>query len=363
MDLTALIKMSRKYGADENCVLAGGGNTSYKKDGIMAVKASGSALGTITEAGFVLMDVEQLRALPQKNYPEDDQEREKLATAAMMAARLPYQADKRPSVECILHALFDFNYVLHLHPALVNGMTCGLEGKNCCAAIFAEEALWLPLIKPGLVLSQVCALEFETYKKRNQKAVSLVFLQNHGLIVAANTINELAAKMTYVFEELNKRVIRYPDLRELKVENKLALTPTYGAFSTFSCEREILNYAVNNNTMKPLLRPFTPDHIVYCKPAPLYIEETEELDKEYKKYTRDRGYEPKVVVVKDLGIFALGDSHRTAENAHLVFVDALKIAVYSESFGGPLVLPDDFTDFILNWELESYRAKKFADQG
>ncbi|NBK26706.1 MAG: class II aldolase, partial [Spirochaetia bacterium] len=47
MSLAALIEHSRKYGSDASFVLLGGGNTSCKEQGVMYVKASGHALGTI----------------------------------------------------------------------------------------------------------------------------------------------------------------------------------------------------------------------------------------------------------------------------------------------------------------------------
>jgi len=103
MDICALIEMSRKYGSDPDYVLAGGGNTSFKEEGIMAVKASGFELSVIDEDGFVMMDVEKLRALTQTAYPENDKAREDCALKAMMNARIAGQAEKRPSVECILH--------------------------------------------------------------------------------------------------------------------------------------------------------------------------------------------------------------------------------------------------------------------
>ena len=38
--------------------------------------------------------------------------------------------------------------------------------------------------------------------------------------------------------------------------------------------------------------------------------------------------------------------------------DAIKLAVYAESFGGPLHMTDDITYFITHWEAEAYRSKK-----
>ena len=66
-----LIAISRKYGSAPDFVLAGGGNTSWKENGVMVVKASGTELGSITEKGFVQLDFDKLQAIRTKEYPED----------------------------------------------------------------------------------------------------------------------------------------------------------------------------------------------------------------------------------------------------------------------------------------------------
>jgi hypothetical protein len=40
----------------------------------------------------------------------------------------------------------------------------------------------------------------------------------------------------------------------------------------------------------------------------------------------------------------------------------VKIAVYSESFGGPCFMPQAKIDFINNWEVERYRSSVSAEQ-
>ena len=66
---------------------------------------------------------------------------------------------------------------------------------------------------------------------------------------------------------------------------------------------------------------------------------------------------PKIVFVECLGMFACGKNKKEADTAAVVFTDALKIAEYSQSFGGELPMTQDKVDFIVNWEVESYRAK------
>ena len=133
-----LVEFSRKYGSDPELVLAGGGNTSMKEDGVLYVKGSGCSLSTIRSVDFVAMDLEKLLAICDREYPDDDKQREAMFLTDVSAAKLPGEEKKRPSVEALLHALFPQRYVLHLHPALINGLTCGVDGERAAAEPFPE---------------------------------------------------------------------------------------------------------------------------------------------------------------------------------------------------------------------------------
>ena len=130
MILESLVNFSNFYGSNEELVLAGGGNTSAKDGDVMYIKGSGTRLSDITAEGFVRMSREKIAEIFTKTYPDNDKEREALSLADLMAAKLPGQEDKRPSVETTLHSLFAYTYVLHLHPTLVNGLSCALGGKE-----------------------------------------------------------------------------------------------------------------------------------------------------------------------------------------------------------------------------------------
>src|SRR5690554_6951386 len=121
-DLPSLIEISRRYGSDSRMVLLGGGNTSVKDETVMYVKASGHALDGIDESGFVAMSIPRLMSIWDKEYPENPEEREKEVLADMMSSRLQGESG-RPSVEALLHAIIPFKYVIHMHPAMVNGLT------------------------------------------------------------------------------------------------------------------------------------------------------------------------------------------------------------------------------------------------
>jgi hypothetical protein len=64
-----------------------------------------------------------------------------------------------------------------------------------------------------------------------------------------------------------------------------------------------------------------------------------------------------VICVKNLGAFFAGGSQREADSAAILLDDAVYLAGNTEIFGGPLHMPKELVDFILNWEIESYRQK------
>ena len=370
--INALIEMSNRYGSDEKYVLIGGGNTSAKQNGVMYVKGSGTSLGTIKEDGFVRMDTKAVLATLSKDHPDDDDAREASALADMMAAKLPGEEHKRPSVEALLHAIFPYNFVLHVHPPLVNGLSCSLGSENLCHKLLGDNIVWINLIKPGYTLGRYCYDTLSAIAEKKGAFPQVLVLQNHGIFVAANTVDEIDGIMADVMAHLSARVETEPNLAETEQDAMAcnyapALRMLYGkgapASAIFCAPAELLPLSASAETMKPLLSPFTPDHIVYCKASPLYLTSDDNIAEAFAAFEEKNGYTPKIAVIKDLGFFAMGLTRKEAEIARVVFLDAIKIASYSKYFGGALTLPDDFVSFILGWEVESYRQKTALAQG
>jgi rhamnose utilization protein RhaD (predicted bifunctional aldolase and dehydrogenase) len=67
-----------------------------------------------------------------------------------------------------------------------------------------------------------------------------------------------------------------------------------------------------------------------------------------------------VIAVQGVGVFCVGPHQKAADLAYALFLDAVKIAAYSEAFGGPSFMPQDKIDFINNWEVERYRSRVSA---
>lgn len=365
MIIDLLTEFSNKYGSDTELVLAGGGNTSAKDGDTMYIKGSGTSLSTITADGFVKMDRSKLAAMFEKSYPETDTEREAEALADLMAARMAGEENKRPSVETTLHSLFPQTFVLHLHPALVNGLTCALDGEKIANELFGNDMLWIGLCRPGYVLAKLCSDRMKEYKAEYGKNVNILLLQNHGIFVAADTVDGLDKLLASVMDKLKSRVTREPSLVATTEyadtsEQKKIISDFYGEGSVVlfnNCE-ESKKIALNGESAAVMLKPFTPDHIVYCKAYPLYNDNLETLSHELEQFKAENGYAPKIIITKGLGFFAVGANQKDAATAQMLFLDAIKIAVYSDSFGGALHMTQELVDFIVNWEVEAYRQKQ-----
>ncbi len=368
MIIDELTGFSNFYGSNEELVLAGGGNTSAKDGNVMYIKGSGTSLSTITADGFVKTDRTKLAEIFTKVYPDNDKEREAESLKDLFSARLPGE-EKRPSVETTLHSLFEYRFVLHLHPALVNGLTCASDGEKCAKELFGNNVLWIEPCKPGYILAKICFDAMKEYKEVYGKACDIVLLANHGVFVAADTVDGLDEKLSYVLETIGKANEYmpdfdtgefYPDEANDAFEKIEIAYSQYGDDYIINYEPSVqsIEFCKSEEDAKPLLKPFTPDHTVYCKAYPVYAEKPEEIPALVEKYKAENGFLPKIILVKKCGFFAVDNSVKGAQTAAMLFNDAMKIAVYSKSFGGARHMSDELTDFIVNWEAESYRSKQ-----
>ena len=161
-EIKELIAVSRYYGRDSRYVIAGGGNTSYKTNEKIWVKASGSALATIDEEGFAILDREKLKCVSEKEYSIDSSLREEEVKNDLAAATLT--KGKRPSVETSMHNIINYAYVVHLHPTLVNALMCAKNVTAELNKLFGEQALFIEYTDPGYVLFKKVESKIKAYR-------------------------------------------------------------------------------------------------------------------------------------------------------------------------------------------------------
>jgi len=389
MSIKELVELSRFYGSNPEYTLAGGGNTSFKDEKDLIVKASGFSLADATAASFVKMDRQALSAIWEKTYPSSSDEREKNVLADLMAARK--EGEKRPSVEALLHDIIPCSYVVHLHPALVNGLCCSKNGKTVFKEIFSDDsALWVPSTNPGYILSRLVKTALTEYYTERKKHASVIFLQNHGIFAGADTADGIKRVYNEIMEKIGARIKRSPDFSDEErithtedfpqrhrtngskdiEENLLTqeqiqsckeimkMLKDFNGFSAFMNSRETARYIKDRHSFYPVSSAFTPDHIVYAGSDPLFTEANtkEAVRAELESHNKKTGRAAKIIAVKNLGVFSAAAAEKAACFALDLFKDTVKVAVYTESFGGPLFMTREKIDFINNWEVERFRS-------
>lgn len=379
-----LIAISRKFGQDSRFVIAGGGNTSYKDENRLWVKASGHALATITEDGFAVLDRALLNEMGEKAYNEDTAIREEQVKNDLSVACIT--KDRRPSVETSLHNCMGFAFVVHLHPTLVNGLMCSVNAEAACKEIF-PDALYIEYTDPGYTLFKKVYDRIKAYKAEKGKEPQVIFLQNHGIFVGGDTTAEIEGIYSEVLGKLEAKVAALPEGDTAVSETVTDVVPAIRqmlsrsgrGFKTLKVTKNALvDFFIDGCSVTStgsvtdcpgksgfdkIAKPFTPDIIVYCKSSYIFIEaESDEeilkqAEEKIEAFVSGKGYTPKVLLIKGIGLIAVGDSSRNAQIITDVFTDAMKVAFYAQSFGGEHPMERAWIDFIDNWEVENYRRK------
>jgi rhamnose utilization protein RhaD (predicted bifunctional aldolase and dehydrogenase) len=361
-----LVELSRRYGGDPDWVLAGGGNSSWKDASTLLVKASGCPMAGIGPEGFCAMDRKKLGAMWTAAYPDDPQAREAEALASLMSARLPGE-ERRPSVETLMHALFPEAFVMHTHPAAVNGMTCAKGGREAFLRLFGKEAIWVPFVDPGYVLALAVRAAYEAFASERGFSPRIMFMQNHGLLVSGESAAEVAETSDRVMSAIAPLLGRKPELSAVDVDpgqvaraaSCLAELAAPGSALRFRADAQTLKLADSRDSFRAIGSAFTPDHIVYAGHEYLYAEEGG-IAAAWNEYAERSGCAPKICCVRGLGAFSVGKNDRAARISLGLFVDSCKVAAYSENFGGPQHMRRENIDFIRNWEVERFRSSVSA---
>jgi rhamnose utilization protein RhaD (predicted bifunctional aldolase and dehydrogenase)/NAD(P)-dependent dehydrogenase (short-subunit alcohol dehydrogenase family) len=368
-----LITISQFYGRDSRFVIAGGGNTSYKSAEKIWVKASGSSLATITEDGFAVLDRAKLNLMSDKTYSANAAEREEQVKNDLADATIT--KGKRPSVETSMHNVIDFAFVVHMHPTLVNGLMCANNAQADLQKLFGAKALYIEYTDPGYVLFKKVEDAIKAFRAEDGAEPAVIWLQNHGIFVAANSIEEVKVLYTKVLDTLEKAV-KFPVPTEERATCNcteqilpgMRMMLSSEGLKTLKVRKNALikHFYDTEEAQAKIAKPFTPDAIVYCKSNYIFLNDEEpeavlaEAAKQIPAFTARFGYQPKVFLIKGIGLVAAGDNAAQCDILLDVFEDAMKIAYYAESFGGPHPMTQAQIDFIDNWEVENYRRSVAA---
>jgi len=372
-EIQQLIEISRFYGQDSRFVIAGGGNTSYKNAGQLWVKASGASLATITEDGFAILDRSKLNRMAEKSYSNNAAKREEEVKNDLAAATL--SKGKRPSVETSMHNAIDFAFVVHLHPTAVNGLMCSQNAESDLKKLFGSQALFVEYTDPGYVLYKKVEDAIKTFREQDGAEPAVIWLQNHGIFVGANTIDEIKVLYTKILDTLDKAItlpVSYEDraissITEQIVPGIRMMLSSDGLKTLKVRKNALIKYFYDSvENQAKIAKPFTPDAIVYSKSNYIFLNDEvpeavlAEAAEVIPAYISKFGYQPKVLLIKGIGLIAVGDNSSQCDIILDVFEDTMKIAYIAQSFGGAHPMTQTQIDFIDNWEVENYRRSVLA---
>jgi rhamnose utilization protein RhaD (predicted bifunctional aldolase and dehydrogenase) len=326
-----LKELSFYLGNNLDWVQGAGGNTSLKTNETLWVKASGYWLSDAKNDIFVPLSRKMV--LDKISSGEED-----LSSSRIL--KNEYQ-DLRPSIETTLHALMPHKFVIHTHS--VNVISYAV--LKDCKQLLKEKLndlkwLWVPYVRPGLPLTK-------RLKAANISNFDVIILANHGLVIGADSKEEVLALINKVekrlFRPLRKKSI---NTNVRKIINALDLLdyklPKYDFCHSLAQDKFSMKVLSEN--------ALYPDHVIFLGPGKIPVISYEDLKNRIKNKTLNKNY--KAIVIKELGVLVnKAVSENAEEMLHCLTNVLLKL------------MPKDklqhlkFNDEadLLGWDAEKYR--------
>lgn len=180
------ILLSKIFGACLDMVQGKGGNISVKDEEILIIKQSGFDMSqTVADKGYVLCSIPKLT----QKFQEQNESLESTVLAG----------NGKPSMESFFH-LLPHRYIVHIHPTSFLNLLCQSD-LHLLNTLF-PKALCIPYVQPGFELS---VMIHKLYTGQE-----LIFLQNHGIIFLADSIDSIISLSSTTFHTLQTA---YPSKR------------------------------------------------------------------------------------------------------------------------------------------------------
>ena len=399
-DLALRVYTTRLLGKNKKLVLHGGGNTSVKTtikdiDGkkykVLCVKGSGWDMADIEPAGLPAVKLEPLLSLKKKKYLSDED------MVSFQKRNLINVKSPNPSVETFLHAFLPFKFVDHTHADAVLNVTNRAGGLNFCKKVFGNKVSVAPYIMPGFMLAKKIN---EIYSKNPN--INCLILMNHGIFTFADSAKEAYDLMIKYVSQAERAIkkLKVKKIKQIKnfstKFNAHEIAPIIrGLLSNNKDQKFVVNYRLNKHLKYFMngknVRSYsskgtaTPDHVIRVKPFPLIItpkknssivefkvaakKAFENYRKKYINYfnvnkNKVKGKKvmldasPRVVLVQNVGVFAVGKDLSSAKIAgDLTETNAKVIASVEETSSYKFILEKDLFD-VEYWSLEQAKIKK-----
>tara|TARA_A100000164_G_scaffold124176_1_gene110114 strand:- start:383 stop:1459 length:1077 start_codon:yes stop_codon:yes gene_type:complete len=337
------LKYSEAIGLDRTMVQAAGGNTSLKEGDTMWIKASGKWLVDARSSELMVpVSISKIKdALKDNNCSYDD---------ILKSIDLKISPEGlRPSVEAPMHAALDFKFIFHTHDINVNALAVQKNSQMKFEEILSDlNWKFIPYVTPGVELS---------YKLMQIKSAkdNVFILENHGLIVCGNDLEEIRNLYQDVRDRLKNLHKKTFVKSYTKSSDKVVdLKKTVFKF----CEDELIN---NLAFHQPWIDKLTngvllPDFLVFLGPKLLVLNPNEDdLIEKLNKISMAPLPFNSCVVLAGQGVIIRNDALRGTLEIIRCVHDLLCLIPENADLQ---YLNDNETSFLLNWEAEHYRQKQ-----
>ena len=184
-EITSLLDLSARLGADPLLIQANNGNTSVKLDDLLWVKASGKCLAAAQqEEMFIPVELSLIERSLRRNVD--------VAQAWAPGSRL------RPSIETSMHAVLPHRAVVHVHS--VNTIAWAIR-RDAPARLGERLAglnwQWVPYVRSGIPLARAIERALSAASDTN-----IFILGNHGLVLCADDCESAEALLADVERRL-----------------------------------------------------------------------------------------------------------------------------------------------------------------
>ena len=323
-----------RIGKDPLLVQGAGGNVSWKEGSALWIKASGTWLA---DAGnddiFVRMGLDE----PRSALVE--------ASAPLLPGRLGGNA-LRPSIETAMHAVMPHRIVVHLHAveplAVLVRADSQEELRARLGSRFAWE--WVEYRQPGTKLAQAVALAL-----RRTTEANVVFLQNHGILVGGDTIEDIDRRVAVITSTLKQRLAigeTAPEpFREIRLNALRIGSLDYVAIEDTRVQRMVHIPALYRRLSEAWA--LYPDHVVFLgEEAPVFENRSDAA--EYGGRHR-----PPLLFIRDVGVFAR-PGFDEAQHAQLVCYYEVLARQQPQHVLVELTRKD--VEVLSHWDAERYRV-------
>ncbi len=335
-ELTKLKQLSARIGADPALVQAAGGNTSIKQDGILWVKASGTWL-MHAEAQDIMVPVELVPLLEAFDRDHPDVEN---CLSFVVEAKNP--SALRPSIETTLHALIPHRVVVHVHCIETIALAVRQDAETVLKPLLSGiDWAFFPYQKPGVQLSKAIA-------EGITPATEVLVLGNHGLVVAAGTVEQAEKLLEETCSRLRRpaRSMSQPDVEALdsaiagtayRIASESELHGT--AFDPVNC-----GFAAGGSLY--------PDHVIFLGRGSVCAEPGEDVEAVCRRVRANGAADPVSILFPGAGAVM----HQTASPGAIAMARCLADVTARIPAEATLsYLTPAQEDELINWDAEKYR--------